>query len=499
MRQETESSENRGEIGMKVLHLRLILNALAMVVCAGGAAMLIPAAYSLLTAPDVAWIFWLPGVIALGTGAVLYFLTRRQPRGYVARQSIFVMVVACWLGVVLVGTVPFLLSGLMGPVDAFFNSMAGFTTTGAATVTPEELSPALLLWRSLSQWIGGIGIIVLFVAIAPQAGFGATQLYTAEAATPLQERIAPRIRDTVKVLALVYGGLTLGGVIILHVAGMGTFDAVNYALSTVSTGGFATNSNSVASFDSWAVDLAITAGMVLAGTNFAIYYMAARHGLGRAVGNAELLTYLGVILASTVMITADLYMSAYRGSLAVAFREALFQSASLTTGTAFSTTDWGAWPPFSVGLLVMIMAVGGCAGSTAGGIKAIRVYLLTRNATQEMFRLIHPRAVTPLVLGDRVLPERTRLSLLSFFFVYVATLAVGTLFIALHQVPLGQAFGSVFSCVNITGAFPGAAGTPEFYADLPATGKTMLAILMLLGRLELFTVLVLLSRAFWRA
>jgi trk system potassium uptake protein TrkH len=234
----------------------------------------------------------------------------------------------------------------MGPVDAFFNSMAGFTTTGAATVTPEELSPALLLWRSLSQWIGGIGIIVLFVAIAPQAGFGATQLYTAEAATPLQERVAPRIRDTVKVLALIYGGLTLGGVVALHLAGMGTFDAVNYAFSTVSTGGFATDSNSVAAFDSWAVDLALTVGMVLAGTNFAIYYIAARHGLGRAVGNAELLTYLGVILASTVLITADLYASAYRGSLAVAFREALFQSASLTTGTAFSTTDWGAWPRF---------------------------------------------------------------------------------------------------------------------------------------------------------
>jgi trk system potassium uptake protein TrkH len=430
---------------------------------------------------------------------ILYFSTRKQPRSYVSRQSIFFMVVACWLGVVLVGTLPFLLSGLMGPVDAFFNSMAGFTTTGAATVMPEELSPPLLLWRSLSQWIGGIGIIVLFVAIAPQAGFGATQLYTAEAATPLQERVAPRIRDTVKVLALVYGGLTLGGVVVLHLAGMGTFDAVNYAFSTVSTGGFATDSNSVAAFDSWAVDLALTVGMVLAGTNFAIYYIAARHGLGRAVGNAELVTYLGVILASTVFDHRRPLRLRLPRILAVAFREALFQSASLTTGTAFSTTDWGAWPPFSVALLVMVMGIGGCAGSTAGGIKAIRVYLLARNAAQEMFRLIHPRAVTPLVLGDRMLPERTRLSLLSFFFVYVATLAVGTLIIALHQVPLGQAFGSVFSCVNITGAFPGAAGTPEFYADLPATGKTMLAILMLLGRLELFTVLVLLSRAFWRA
>src|SRR5215207_6976861 len=461
-----------------------------MLISAGGAAMLLPAAYSLVKAPKEAWVFWVPGVIVLALGALLYYPTRRQPRSYVSRQSMFLMVVVCWLGVVLVGALPYILSGLMGPVDPFFNSMAGFTTTGAATATPEELSPALLLWRSLSQWIGGIGIIVLFVAIAPLAGFGATQLYTAEAATPVQERITPRIRDTVKALAFVYGGLTLGGVVVLHLAGMGTFDAVNY--------GFSTDSNSVAAFDSWAVELAITAGMVLAGTNFAIYYIAAHHGLGHAVGNAELLTYLGVILASTVLITADLHTSDHSDSLAMAFREALFQSASLTTGTAFSTTDWSAWPPFSVALLVLIMAVGGCAGSTAGGMKAIRVYLLTRNAAQEIFRLVHPRAVTPLVLGDRMLPERIRVGVLGFFFVYVATLAVGTLIIALHQVPVGQAFGSVFSCLNITGAFPGAAGTPQFYADLPATAKTTLAILMLLGRLELFTVLVLLIPAFWR-
>jgi trk system potassium uptake protein TrkH len=449
--------------------------------------------------PNDAWIFWLPGAAALALGAAIFSLTRVRQSSYVSRQSIFLMVVVCWLGVGFVGAAPYLLAGSMGPVDAFFNSMAGFTTTGAATVTPEDLSPALLLWRSVSQWIGGIGIIVLFVAVAPLAGFGATQLYTAEAATPVHERVTPRIRDTVKVLAFVYGGLTLGGVVVLHLAGMGTFDAVNYALTTVSTGGYSTHSESVAAFDSWAVDLAITVGLVLAGTNFAIYYTVARRGFRRAVGNAELITYLGVILASTILITVDLRASDHRDSLAIAFREALFHSASLTTGAGFSTTDWSAWPPFSVALLVLVMAVGGCAGSTAGGMKAIRVYLLTRNAAQDIFRLIHPRAVMPLVLGDRVLPERLRVGVLGFFFVYVATMAVGTLVIAMHQVPMGEAFGSVFSCVNITGAFPGAAGTSQFYADLPATAKTTLAILMLLGRLELFTVLVLLSPSFWRA
>ncbi len=483
---------------MNLLNPRVIVNALGVLVAAVGAVMLVPAAYSLLTTPDEAWVFWLPGAVALALGAALFLLTRARRSVYVSRQSIFLMVVVCWLGVGLVGAAPFLLSGLMGPVDAFFNSMAGFTTTGAATVTPEGLPPALLLWRSVSQWIGGIGIVVLFVAIAPLAGFGATQLYTAEAATPVQERVTPRIKDTVRILALVYGGLTLGGMVVLHLAGMGTFDAVNYTLATVSTGGYSTHSDSVGAFDSWAIELAITAGMVLSGTNFAIYHTAARRGLGRAVGNAELATYLGVILASTALVTANLYASDHRGSLATAFREALFQSASLTTGTAFSTTDWSAWPSFSVALLVLIMAVGGCAGSTAGGMKAIRVYLLARNAAQEMFRLVHPRAITPLDLGERVLPERLRVGVLGFFFLYVATLAGGTLLVALHQVPLGHAFGSVFACVNITGAFPGAAGTPQFYADLPATAKTTLALLMLLGRLELFTVLVLLSPAFWR-
>jgi trk system potassium uptake protein TrkH len=483
---------------VNLLHPRIVMNALAALTAVGGATMLVPAAYSLLRAPHDAWVFWLPGMAALILGAGLFFLTRGPPRSYVSRQSIFLMVVVGWFGVGLVGALPFYLSGLMGPVDAFFNSMGGFTTTGAATVAPEELSPALLLWRSVSQWIGGIGVIVLFVAVAPLAGFGATQLYTAEAAMPVHERLTPRIRETVKVLALVYGGLTLGGIVALHVAGMGTFDAVNYTLTTVSTGGYSTHSDSVASFDSWGVELAITAGMVLAGTNFAIYYTAAQRGLGRAIGNAELLTYLGVIVVSTILIAADLYASEYRDSLALTFREALFQSASLTTGTAFSSTDWNAWPPFSQAVLVLIMAVGGCAGSTAGGMKAIRVYLLGRHVGQEMFRMVHPRAVTPLVLGDRVLPERLRVGVLGFFLAYVATLAGGTLLIPLHQVPLGEAFGSVFACVNITGAFPGPAGTSQFYADLPATAKGALAIFMLLGRLELFTVLVVLSPAFWR-
>ncbi|MDQ3942537.1 MAG: TrkH family potassium uptake protein [Actinomycetota bacterium] len=423
----------------------------------------------------------------------------RNPFTYVSGRDVYLIVVLGWFGVASVGSLPFILSGLMGPVDAFFEAMAGFTTTGASTVqTPEEVAPSLLLWRSLTQWAGGIGIVLLFVAVGPLVGFGATQLYSAEVANPVPERLTPRIRDTVKVLAYVYGILTLGGVIMLLLAGMGAFDAVNHALTTVSTGGYSTRSDSIAAFDSWTIELVIAAGMVLSGVNFALYFQAIQGRLGRALGNRELIAYLGIIAAGTVLMTATLYAFDYRDSLTVAFREALFQSASLLTGTAFSTADWSSWDPLSQSLLMLFMAIGGCAGSTSGGVKVVRAVLLIRHAGQEIFRMLHPRAVTPLKLGDRVIPERLRSAFLGFFFVYVAALVAGTLLIALHGVSTGEAFGSVFACLNITGTALGPVGDPQFYADLPASAKLILTFFMLLGRLELFTVLVIFTPAFWR-
>jgi trk system potassium uptake protein TrkH len=479
------------------LHPRVIANALGAVIAAGGAAMLIPAGFSLVAADGNALVFGLPALGAMLLGGASFLLARGSD-AYVAIQDVFFIVVFGWVGVAAVGSVPFVLSGVMDPVDAYFDSMAGFTTTGASTVSPEGLAPSILLWRSMTQWAGGIGIVVLFVAVAPLVGFGATQLYTAEVASPVMERLTPRIQDTAKVLIYVYCTLTLGGVVALLLAGMGPFDAVNHSLTTVATGGYSTHSDSIAAFDSWAVELAVVLGMVLSGANFALYFQATQGRVMQAVTNREFLVYLGIILSATALMTASLYAFDYRNSLLLAFREALFQSASLTTGTAFSTADWNSWDPFSRGLLMVLMAIGGCAGSTTGGIKVIRAVLLARHAAQETFRMVHPRAVTPLKLGNRVVPERLRTSFLGFFFVYVAILVVGTLLMALHGLPIGSAFGSVFACLNITGTALGPVGDPEFYADLPASAKGLLTLFMLLGRLELFTVLVLLTPAFWR-
>ncbi len=461
--------------------------------------MLVPAAFSLLVADGNALAFGFPAIGAMVLGTILFFLTR-SPEPHILRQDVFLIVVLGWLGVATVGALPFVLSGIMGPLDAFFNSMAGFTTTGASTIrVPEEVAPSLLLWRSLTQWTGGIGIVLIFVAVAPLVGFGAAQLYSAELASPVAERLTPRIQDTAKILVYVYGALTLGGVAALLLGGMGPFDAVNHALTTVSTGGYSTRSDSIAAFDSWGVELYLVVGMVLSGVNFTLYFQASQGRLGRVFGNRELQAYLGIIVGGTAVMTASLYAFDYQDSLVVAFREALFQSASLLTGTGFTSADWKTWDPLSQGLLMLFMAIGAMAGSTSGGLKVIRAILLVRHGAQEVFHMIHPQAVTPLKLGDRMIPERLRTAFLGFFFVYVATLAAGTLLMALHGLDIGTAFGSVFSCLNITGTALGPVGDPEFYAGLPPSAKMILTVFMLLGRLELFTVLVLLTPAFWRS
>src|SRR3712207_5389122 len=306
--------------------------------------MLLPMLFSLLTGDGQALALACPPLAALDAGGLRFSpaRSRRGSRGstYVSGRDVYLIVVLGWLGVATFGSAPFVLSGLMGPADAFFESMAGFTTTGASTVgRPEGVAPSLLLWRSISQWAGGIGIVLLFVAVAPLVGFGATQLYSAEAADPVPERLTARIRDTAKILAYVYLALTVGGVLALSVAGMGLFDAVNHALTTVSTGGFSTRSDSIAAFDSTTVEIFVTAGMVLSGANFALYFQAARGRLGRALGNAELIVYLSLVLFGPLVTAAGLYAGQYP-SLGQALLDGLFQSASLSTGTGFTTADW---------------------------------------------------------------------------------------------------------------------------------------------------------------
>ncbi len=479
------------------MHLRVIASAIGAVVAAGGILMLVPTVFSIFANDGAFWFFALPAAAAIVIGVSVFFAVRKRDT-YTSAQDVFLIVVFGWIGVACMGAVPFYLTGLATPVEAFFEAMAGFTTTGASTLAEiETVAPSVLLWRSLSQWAGGIGIVVLFVAVGPLVGLGASQLLSAEVASPVPERMTPRIRDTAKTLATVYLTLTFGGIVVLYLVGMNLFDAVNHALTTVSTGGYSTKSDSIGSFDSWAIELAIAVGMLLSGANFAIYYLASQRRWTRTFRDPELRAYLGIAAAGTIIMTISLWALDYQQSVVLSFREALFQTVSLLTGTAFSTADWSSWGPLSQGLLVLFMAIGGCAGSTSGGIKVIRCVLLFSHARQQIFHMLHPQAVTPLKLQEKTLSERLRVSILGFFFVYVLTLAVGTLLISAHQVPLADSLGSVFACMNITGTFLGPVGSANFYSGLPDSAKLILTVFMLLGRLELLTVLVILSPAFW--
>lgn len=460
--------------------------------------MLIPTIFSFFANDGAFTAFALPALTAIVLGISVFFVARKKD-SYVSSQDVFLIVVFGWIGVACAGSMPFFLTGLMTPVESFFEAMAGFTTTGASTIIElQSVAPSLLLWRSLMQWAGGIGIVVLFVAVGPLVGFGASQLLSAEVASPVPERLTPRIRDTAKNLAIVYLSLTFGGMVVLFLVGMSPFEAVNHSLTTVATGGYSTRQGSIDSFDSWAIELAIVVGMLLSGTNFALYYVASQGRWTRVFRDPELRAYLGIAAAGTVIMTISLYFLDFRQSFILAFREALFQSVALLTGTGFSAANWSDWDPLSQGLLVLFMAIGGCAGSTCGGIKVIRCVLLVRHGWQQIFHMLHPQAVTPLKLQERTVSEQLRVSILGFFFVYVLTLAVGTLILAAHQVPLSDSFGSVFACMNITGTFIGNVGNSAFYANLPATAKLTLTVFMLLGRLELLTVLVILTPAFWR-
>lgn len=460
--------------------------------------MLVPATFAFFVRDGTFTAFLLPALAVIVLGVAVFFVARK-PDSYTSAQDVFLIVVLGWIGVACAGSIPFFLTGLMTPVEAFFEAMAGYTTTGASTIVElQSVAPSLLLWRSLMQWAGGIGIVVLFVAVGPLVGFGASQLLSAEVGSPVPERLTPRIRDTARNLALIYVGLTVGGIVVLFLVGMNLFEAVNHSLTTVATGGYSTRQGSIGSFDSWAIELAIVVGMLLSGTNFALYYVASQGRWNRVFRDPELRAYLGIAAIGTVVMTLSLFFLDFRQSPVLAFREALFQSVSLLTGTAFSTASWSDWDPLSQGLLVLFMAIGGCAGSTSGGIKIIRCVLLARHGRQQIFHMIHPQAVTPLKLQQRTLSEQLRVSILGFFFVYVLTLAVGTLILAAHQISLSDSLGAVFACVNITGTFIGDVGNSAFYADLPATAKLTLAVFMLLGRLELLTVLVILTPAFWR-
>ncbi|WP_296695560.1 TrkH family potassium uptake protein [Thiocapsa sp. UBA6158] len=446
--------------------------------------------------PEVLHFLW-PMAGSLGFGAFLWLFGRRRAHELSVGDG-YLVVTLFWVLLSILGAWP-LMSGFgLSPVDALFESTSGITTTGATVIAGLDTMPrSLLFYRQQLQWFGGMGLIVLGVAVMPMLGIGGMQLYRAEAPGPLkEEKLTPRLTQTARALWLIYVSLTLACAAGYWLAGMTPFDAVSHSLSTVSTGGFSTHDASMGHFASPAVEAVAVVFMLLAAINFGVHYLVwlNRNPL-QYLRDTEARTFLGFVLAMVLLVGLILYLEGPYDQVHASLRDAAFEVVSIVTSTGFGTVDFAHWPDFLPLLLIYISFVGGCGGSTAGGMKVLRVLLMVKQGAQEVRQLIHPHAVLPLRLGQRIVDPRLARSVWGFFALY--TFAVGTLTLLMIHAGLAplDAFSAVATCLNNLG--PGLGEVSLTFQSVSDLGKLLGVVAMLLGRLEILTILVILSPAFW--
>ncbi|MCU0988807.1 MAG: TrkH family potassium uptake protein [Xanthomonadales bacterium] len=462
--------------------------------------MLPPVGVSLLYHDGTATLFLVSAAILLGLGLLVYFPVRNV-RDELRLRDGFLIVVSAWLVVALVGAVPFVLltSPQLGYVDAVFESMSGLTTTGATIVTNIDALPrAVLYYRQQLQWLGGMGIIVLAIAILPMLRIGGMQLYRAEYPGPLKDaKLTPRITETAKALWVIYVGITVICVFAYWLAGMNLFDAVGHAFSTVAIGGFSTHDSSLAFWDNPTVEAVAVVFMIISGMNFALHFTAWRHASAQPYFmDPELKVYAALLAVFSVLISMILFFAGTFDSLAASFRYGTFQAVSAMTTTGFTTASFHVWGGAIPVILMMLAFIGGCAGSTAGGLKVIRVILLYRQSIREIRRLVHPHAVLPIKVGGQKMSDTVISAVWGFFFLYITSFAVMTILLTATGLDAETAYSAVGACITNLGPGLGLAG--PHYADLNDMAKAILCVAMLLGRLEIYTLLVLLTPAFWR-
>lgn len=444
------------------------------------------------------WPYALAGAIALlgGWAVERVSFTERDIR---PREGFFVVAVA-WGIIAFLGAMPFVVLGVLPPVDAYFEAMSGFTTTGATVLAHVEALPkALLLWRAFTQWLGGMGIIVLAVALLPKLGVGGSQLMDAEAPGPTLEKLTPRIRETARLLWGIYAGLTALDVLLLVFVGrLSWFDAVAHAFTTLSTGGFSTRDAGVASFSKAAQWITILF-MICGGLNFALLYRAMARRQWRAlVTDTETRFYMALLLGATLALWVILGIGADN------LRHSAFQAVSIMTTTGYASTDFEGWPPAAKMILLVLMFFGGCAGSTAGSIKVIRTWLVFRFIVRETRNVIHPQAVLPIRVSGRVVSEEIVRAVAIFAVLYVTTFAFGSIVLLWDVTRVGlnmgiiEAASAVAATLGNVGPGFGLIGPMSTYAQLPETSKVLLVFLMWAGRLELFPVIVLFARSYWK-
>ncbi len=411
----------------------------------------------------------------------------------------FMIVALCWTLGSALGCIPFIISGYIPNFfDAFFETVSGFTTTGSTLLTDIEILPkGLLFWRSFTHWIGGMGIIVFAIALLPMLGISGQRIAKAETTGPTFGKLTPKLTESAKILYLIYLGMTILQVTLLVLGGMSLYDSLIHTFGSVGTGGFSNYNISVIHYNSLYFEIIITLFMVLAGTNFTLYYYALRGNWREFFSDSELRCYLIIFTSAVLLIALNLRFSSTYDSVGQSLRYSLFQSASIMTTTGFASTDFDLWPTFSKMILFFLMFIGACSCSTAGGIKVIRILLLFKLIKRGIAVRLHPRAVIAIKINDKPIPADTISAVANFVFLYVGIFFIGTLLLSLENYDLETTASAVASCLGNIGPGFRLVGPMLNFSLFSDASTFMLAILMLIGRLELFTIILLFTRQFW--
>jgi trk system potassium uptake protein TrkH len=454
------------------MNIALVLNLVGVVLLFSSIFMLAPFFTSFFYRGEDLNVLGLSFLITFFAGLILFFLTKSQKKTELKHRDGFAVVTISWLAMSFFGSLPYFMSGVcLSFTDAYFESIAGFTTTGASVLSNlEELPKGILLWRSLTQWMGGMGIIVFSLAILPMLGAGGMQLFKAEVPEIGVEKLKPRIIDMAKSLWYIYAGLTAILALLLSIAGMDLFDSVCHALTTMATGGFSTKSASIAHFQSGLIDIIITIFMFLAGINFSLHFYALRGNLSRFAKSSEFKFYCGVVFTSVIVITLSTMRSG-QSSISDALRYASFQVVSIMTTTGFATADYEIWPVLSQMLLICLMFFGGMVGSTGGGMKQVRILLMFKQAYRELYHLIHPRALTALKLDEKNVPKETLGGIWGFLFLFILISVIATLFMTTLDIDIITSASAVISAMSNVGPALGDAGPTDNYSAIPVAGN----------------------------
>lgn len=481
-----------------MINYKIVGYILGILLLIEGFFMLFSVPVALIYNETVIWPVVISCLITFTVGIVLFLIFRKSSKNIGTREG-YIIVSSGWVIFSLFGALPFFISReIPSYTDAFFETISGFTTTGASILIDiESISHSMLFWRSIIQWLGGMGIIVLSLVILPILGIGGMQLFIAEVPGITYDKLHPRIKETAKRLWAIYFIFTVAEVILLLAGGMNLFDSICHSFTTMATGGYSTKNASIGYYNSPYIQYVITFFMFLAGTNFTLSYFALKFRFKPLLRDEEFRFYISFILIFTLIIAIKLFLTDNQG-LEKSFRDSLFQVVSIITTTGYVTTDYLKWIPLGSVILFTLMFFGGSAGSTGGGVKIVRIVLLLKNSILELKRLVHPKAVIPVRLNNQAISPQIISNVLAFTFFYLLIIMIGVIVISFMGYDFETCFGAVVTTLGNIGPGIGEVGPAFNFAHFPDFGKWFLSFLMLIGRLELFTVLILFSSHFWK-